>query len=187
MRSERKPSSGNVTEELMLTMLNERLATARSGGVPQRDGVLHVGLLCRSIKYRVVSQGSGASFLSRLLPIVVCAVCPSCMATYVKLLSVLGIGCELSESQHTAFLTVAIGLSIALSTLRAIRLRRVWPIAVALVGVALVIVGHLIHSIGLEWVGVLVLLVGGLFEHQQRRVTHSPAGCAGVFTPEDAL
>lgn len=105
-----------------------------------------------------------------MLPVLACAVCPACLTTYAKLFSVLGVGVGLSEWHHQVLLAVAIGASLGLSAWRTWRTRRAWPISVAIVGVGLVLVGHLgddLHT--LEWVGVLVLLVGGLTEHFRLR------------------
>lgn len=106
---------------------------------------------------------------SALLPVLACAVCPACLTTYAKLFSVLGVGVGLSELQHLALLGVAITASIAVSSWRSWRTRRVWPIAIALTGSALVATGHFADIHAMEWAGVLALLVGGLTEHFRLR------------------
>lgn len=112
------------------------------------------------------TQGSSTERWGVLLPVLACAVCPACLTTYAKVFSVLGVGASLSDAQHTALLIVAVGASVGLSGLRTWRSRRVWPVATAGVGAGLVLSGHLAPSLHvLEWVGVLVLLVGGLREH----------------------
>lgn len=108
-----------------------------------------------------------AGMWSAILPVLACAVCPACLTTYAKLFSVLGVGFGLSEFHHLVLLVVAISASIGVS---AWRTRRVWPIAIALTGSALVATGHLagdLHAV--EWAGVLLLLVGGLTEHFRLR------------------
>lgn len=105
-----------------------------------------------------------------LLPVLACAVCPACLTTYAKLLSVLGVGVGLSELHHLILLVVAVSASVGVSAWRSIRTRRVWPVAVALTGSTLVAAGHLggdLHAV--EWAGVLVLLAGGLTEHFRLR------------------
>lgn len=93
----------------------------------------------------------------------------------------LGIGFGLSEMQHLAVLVMAIGASVGVSAWRSWRTRRVWPIAIALSGTALVLTGHLLGDLpALEWAGVLVLLGGGLTEHFRLRrlraaAPHEPA------------
>lgn len=107
---------------------------------------------------------------SALLPVLVCALCPACLATYAKLLSVLGVGFSLSESQHLVLLSLAIGCSVGMSSWRSWRTQRVWPLGVALLGAALVSLGHVAGDLHeLEWVGVGVLFIGGFSEHARIR------------------
>lgn len=111
-----------------------------------------------------------ASMWSAILPVLACAVCPACLTTYAKLFSVLGVGFGLSEFHHLVLLVVAISASIGVSAWRSWHTRRVWPIAIALTGSALVATGHFagdLHAV--EWAGVLLLLVGGLTEHFRLR------------------
>jgi hypothetical protein len=103
-----------------------------------------------------------------------------CLTSYAKLFSVLGVGFGLSELQHSVLLVIAISLSVAVSAWRSFRTRRVWPISMAILGSALVVVGHLAGDLpALEWAGVLALLAGGLTEHfRLRRATPSLASSA---------
>jgi hypothetical protein len=89
---------------------------------------------------------------------------------HAKLLSLLGVGVGMTESQHLLVLATAVLVSIVLSALRSWRSKRWWPVAFALSGAALIIMGHAVPSLHeLEWAGVLVLLVGGLREHFKLR------------------
>jgi hypothetical protein len=107
---------------------------------------------------------------SVLLPIIACAVCPACLATYAKLFSVFGVGFGLSDSQHLLLLTVAVLVSLGVSSFRSWRSKRWWPIATAGFGAALIVAGHVAGDLHqLEWAGVAVLLVGGLREHFRLR------------------
>jgi hypothetical protein len=115
-------------------------------------------------------RAANAGVWSAILPVLACAVCPACLTTYAKLFSVLGIGFGLTELQHLVLLVVAISASIGVSAWRSWRTRRLWPIAIALTGSALVATGHFagdLHAV--EWAGVLLLLVGGLIEHFRLR------------------
>jgi len=97
-------------------------------------------------------------------------VCPACLATYAKVLSVLGVSVGLDEAHHTVLLILAISASVAVSLVRSWRTRRAWPIAIALTGSALVVSGHFLGDLhAIEWLGVLVLLAGGLTEHFRLR------------------
>ena len=127
------------------------------------------------------ASGANTGLWAALLPALACALCPACLSTFAKVLSVLGIGFGLSEMQHLAVLVMAIGASVGVSAWRSWRTRRVWPIAIALSGTALVLTGHLLGDLpALEWAGVLVLLGGGLTEHFRLRrlraaAPHEPA------------
>ncbi|HEU4407461.1 MAG TPA: hypothetical protein VFS43_19500 [Polyangiaceae bacterium] len=115
------------------------------------------------------------SLWGALLPALACAVCPACVATYAKLLSLAGVGLGLSERQHALLLAAAIAGSVATSAFRAWRARRAWPLAVALVGAALILAGHRLgEAAWLEWSGVLVLLAGGLIEQVRLRRLAAP-------------
>lgn len=118
-----------------------------------------------------------AGLSAALLTALACAVCPACLATYAKLFSVLGVGVGLSEAHHLVLLVVAVVASVLVSAWRSWRSKRFWPIAIALVGSSLVLLGHLagdLHAI--EWVGMLCLLGGGLTEQLRfRRLGHAHA------------
>jgi hypothetical protein len=97
-------------------------------------------------------------------------VCPVCLATYAKLFSLLGVSVGLSELHHTIVLGAAIAVSTLVSAWRSLRTRRVWPVAFAVLGSSLVLLGHVggeLHA--LEWAGVLTLLGSGLVEHFRLR------------------
>lgn len=104
-----------------------------------------------------------------LLPVLACAVCPACLATYTKVLSALGVGFGLSEWAHVTLLMVAIAASLAISSWRSWRTRRAWPVLVAAVGAGLVLSGHWVDVHAIEWAGVLVLVIGGVTEHLRLR------------------
>lgn len=121
------------------------------------------------------SKGADAGLWTALLPVLACALCPTCLTLYAKLLSVLGVGVGLSEIHHLLLLVVAISASIAVSAWRSWHTRRLWPIAVALTGSALLAAGHLARDLHVvEWAGVLVLLLGGVTEHFRLRRMQAP-------------
>jgi hypothetical protein len=107
---------------------------------------------------------------SALLPLLACAVCPACLATYTKLLSLVGVSLGLDEAAHQLLMAVALVISVAVSAWRSWRTGRAWPLLVATCGSALVAAGHLLGDLhALEWAGVLVLLAGALSEHVRLR------------------
>jgi hypothetical protein len=113
---------------------------------------------------------ANAGLWSALLPVLACAVCPACLATYTKLLSLVGVSFGFDESLHDLLMAVALALSVGVSAWRSWRTGRAWPLLLAVGGSALVAVGHLLGDLHvLEWAGVLVLLAGGLSEHFRSR------------------
>src|SRR5262245_45966985 len=122
------------------------------------------------------ATGSRTRWGAALLPALACAFCPACLTTYAKLLSVFGVSIGVDAALHRQLLVVALATSIAISAGRAWKRRRVWPLAVAVLGSALVGVGHWLgewHAA--EWSGMLVLLVGAWAEHYRHRRVVAPA------------
>ncbi|WP_375759002.1 MerC family mercury resistance protein [Corallococcus exercitus] len=105
-----------------------------------------------------------------LAPILACAVCPACLATYAKVLSFLGVGVSLTESTHHLLLVIAVGVSLGASAWKALRLHRWGPLLVTVLGCALLVTGHALDEDPvLTWGGVAVLLGGALWERQAWR------------------
>lgn len=102
--------------------------------------------------------------LASVLPLLACAVCPACLSAYAKVLSAVGVGLVLTETQHAVIMAIAVTSSVAVSGWRSYRAARVWPVMVSVSGATLVIGGHLFETGAVEWAGVLVLLIGGLVE-----------------------
>jgi hypothetical protein len=113
------------------------------------------------------SGTSDAGFWASIGPVLACAVCPACLSTYAKVFAATGVGFALTEGQHHLFLALALGSSLAFSAHRSWRTRRATSLVIALVGAALVFAGHSATEVPwLGWVGVAVLLVGGLAERR---------------------
>ena len=137
-----------------------------------------VGCDCAGHRTPIRFEGEDASaqpaspptLWSSLLPVLACAVCPACVTTYAKVLSLVGLGFGLTETQHLILLVLALSASLSISAWRSWRSRRWWPITMAVLGSTLVAIGHIqgdLHA--LEWMGVVVLLLGGLGEHFRLR------------------
>lgn len=105
-------------------------------------------------------RGRGAA----ILPILACAVCPGCVATYAKVLSVLGVGVALSETQHLWLLLACVVPSIGFALYEARTSRRYAPAILTCTGSAVLVLVHLFaEQVGLgrlSWVGVALLLAG---------------------------
>jgi hypothetical protein len=123
---------------------------------------------------RVAKQGSAR--WASLLPLLACAVCPACLATYAKLLSIVGVGIGLSEAQHTLLLAAAVVVSLGVSIYRAAQTKRRWPLVLAMLGAGLILFGHSHGELeNFEWLGALVLLAAGVAEQTLTRRALVPA------------
>jgi len=125
---------------------------------------------CDCAAHRASHTRRGAGVWSALLPVIACAACPVCLTTYAKLFSALGLGLGFDERQHVALLIFAIVLSVGVSVRRFLQTRRVWPLSAAILGGALVALGHRVGDAHVvEWVGVGLLFLSGMAEHFQAR------------------
>ena len=116
------------------------------------------------------AAASRSGVWAALLPVLVCAVCPPCVATYTKLLSLAGVSLGVDEALHQVLRAAALVLSVGVSAGRSWHTGRAWPLLLAVGGSALVAAGHLLGEVpALEWAGVLVLVAGGWMERQLRR------------------
>jgi hypothetical protein len=121
-----------------------------------------------AISVNAVARGSGWG--AALLPALACAVCPACLTTYAKVLSVFGVSFGFDAVVHHRLLVAALGTSLTISAWRSWKRRRVWPLAIAMVGTALVAAGHVLGELhALEWGGMLLLLGGAWAEHYRLR------------------
>ena len=115
-------------------------------------------------------SAAGPRWGAALLPALACAVCPACLTTYAKVLSVFGVSLGFDAAVHQRLLVVALAASIAISAWRSWKQRRIWPLAVAIAGTALVAAGHGLGELhALEWAGMLLLLGGAWAEHYRLR------------------
>ncbi|HJL15676.1 MAG TPA: MerC family mercury resistance protein [Sandaracinaceae bacterium LLY-WYZ-13_1] len=144
------------------------------------------GHACDCPAHRGGDHAERGGWWGLLAPVLVCLVCPACLSTYAKVLAALGVGVSLTNEQHGWLLAVAVAVSLVVSGWRSWRARRVWPIAVAVVGGGLLLAGHLAHQHALEWVGIAVLLVGGLVEQQVFRHRSRRAGVVRSLPVSDA-
>lgn len=124
----------------------------------------HVDCDCGHDHAPKTATDSQSGWLASLLPLLACAVCPACLSAYAKVFSAFGVGLLLTETQHAIIMAIAVSSSILVSAWRSVRSGRRWPLAVSLSGSVLVVAGHLVEVGAVEWLGVIVLLVGGLVE-----------------------
>lgn len=140
------------------------------------------GHACDCARHRALAARPAAArpagALSLLLPILACAVCPSCITTYAKVLSGLGVGFALTESQHVALLVVCVAVSIGAAARDFARDRRRAPLALTVGGCVVLVAAHVAEARApswLPWAGAALLLAGGAFSHWARRVAQARA------------
>lgn len=107
--------------------------------------------------------------LAALAPIGACAVCPACLATYAKVLALLGVGFALAEWQHTVVLAATMCLACGFALVRARRTRSYEQLSLTLLAAAMMIAGHLIEVAIMEWLGCALLLVATIVRMRGRR------------------
>lgn len=107
-----------------------------------------------------------------LVPILACVVCPACIATYAKILSALGIGIALSETQHLWLLLVCVALSLGVGARELRATRHYGPMTVTFGGCAVLLALHMFGEDAgpsrLSWLGVTLLLGGAVWGHRVR-------------------
>ncbi|MBX3226969.1 MAG: hypothetical protein KIT84_40975 [Labilithrix sp.] len=106
------------------------------------------------------------------MPILACALCPGCIATYAKVLSALGIGVALSETQHLWLLLGCIAFSLGFGVRELRVTRRYGPLLLTTSGCAVFLVVHAfgedVGLAGLSWLGVALLVAGAVWGHRVR-------------------
>src|SRR5262245_49666616 len=83
------------------------------------------------------AAAAGSRWGAALLPALACAVCPACLTTYAKVLSVFGVSFGFDAAVHRRLLVAALATSLTISAWRSWKQRRVWPLVIAAVGTAL--------------------------------------------------
>ncbi|TKC99024.1 MerC family mercury resistance protein [Polyangium fumosum] len=112
--------------------------------------------------------GSGrSSFLSVVLPVLACAVCPTCLGAWAQALSALGVGFVVTEAQHHALLVVAVAVTLMVSVRRYARTHRKGPLALSLAGSVGLVASHLLGEIeALAWASIGVLVAASIWQHR---------------------
>jgi hypothetical protein len=115
-------------------------------------------------------DGSKASFLATLLPILACALCPVCISTYAAVLSALGVTLAFTEGQHAVLLAVAVVAALGVGIWKARRSGQYGALALTATGCGLLVLSQVFNDnrvLGLF--GIAALLGSLVFERVQAR------------------
>ncbi|MDI1446817.1 hypothetical protein [Polyangium sp. 6x1] len=110
-----------------------------------------------------------SSLLGAALPVLACAVCPTCLGAWAQALSAVGVGFVITETQHLVLLVAAVVITLVVSVHRHARSRRVGPLALSLVGCAGLIASHALGEIQvLAWASIAVLVGASIWQERAR-------------------
>lgn len=112
-----------------------------------------------------------ASWLGSVLPIVACAVCPTCLGLWAPVLSAVGVGIAITETRHHVLLGVAIVVTLGVAVVRFVRTQHASSFALTILGCALLGASHLFAEENhlLPWPAIAMILGSTLW---QRRLEH---------------
>ncbi|MDI1436153.1 MerC domain-containing protein [Polyangium sorediatum] len=119
-------------------------------------------------KARTTTPGR-SSFLGAVLPVLACAVCPTCLGAWAQALSALGVGFVVTETQHLILLVAAVVITLAVSGRRYARSRRAGPLVLSLAGSTGLVASHVLGEIQvLAWSSIAVLVAASIWQERAR-------------------
>lgn len=112
-----------------------------------------------------------ASWWGSILPILACAVCPTCLGVWAQVFSAVGVGVAITETQHHLLLGAAIVVTLGVSVVRFVRTQLRGPFALTIIGCAFLTVSHLLaeESHLLSWLSIAVILGASLWQRRLER------------------
>jgi hypothetical protein len=121
-------------------------------------------------RHAVKEESGRSSFFGAVLPVLACAVCPTCLGAWAQALSALGVGFVVTEAQHHVLLVVAVAVTLVVSVHRYVRSRRKGPLALSLAGSVGLVASHLFGEIeALAWASIVVLVAASIWQHRSLR------------------
>jgi len=124
----------------------------------------------RAALVRIPPRAQQGSLIATLLPLLVCAFCPACIALWAPLLASVGLGFALPESVHSVGLGIAVAVALAPAVWHAGRARLWQPVLFVLVGASAFVATHAWSGGRVsEVLGALSLVVGTFLERRARR------------------
>ena len=110
-----------------------------------------------------------SSFLGVVLPVLACAVCPTCLGAWAQALSAVGVGFVMTETEHLVLLITAVVITLAVSGRRYARSRRAGPLLLSLAGAAGLVASHALGEIQvLAWSSIGVLVAASIWQERAR-------------------
>ncbi|MDC3957710.1 MerC family mercury resistance protein [Polyangium jinanense] len=119
-------------------------------------------------KARATKPGR-SSLLGVVVPVLACAVCPTCLGAWAQALSAVGVGFVVTETQHVVLLVAAVVITLVVSVRRYARSRRTGPLALSLAGSAGLVASHVLGEIQvLAWASIAVLIAASIWQERAR-------------------
>ena len=127
---------------------------------------------CAAHRPRTAAETARWGWLSGLIPILACALCPVCLSLYATILSAFGVGFAITEGQHAVLLFVAVAAAILAGGFRARVTRRFGPLGLTTLGCMLLIFADVLHeNRPLSLVGIAMLVASMIWD---RRAAKQP-------------
>ena len=115
-----------------------------------------------------------------MLPVLACAVCPTCLGAWAQALSAVGAGFVITETQHLVLLVIAVAVTLFVSGRRYARSRRKGPLGLALAGSVGLVASHFLgENQALAWSSIVVLVAASIWQERARS-----RKAAGAIEPE---
>ncbi|MDI1483531.1 hypothetical protein [Polyangium sp. y55x31] len=110
-----------------------------------------------------------SSLFGAVLPVLACAVCPTCLGAWAQALSAVGVGFVVTETQHLLLLVAAVVITLVVSGRRYARSRRLGPLLLSLVGCVGLVASHALGEIQvLAWSSIAVLVAASIWQERSR-------------------
>lgn len=117
---------------------------------------------------RVAKPGRSTLF-GAVLPVLACAVCPTCIGAWAQALSAVGAGFVITETQHLVLLVAAVVVTLVVSGRRYARSRRKGPLVLALAGSVGLVASHFLgENQALAWSSIAILVAASIWQERAR-------------------
>jgi hypothetical protein len=159
-------------------------ASSGSGQAPQKAVHKHGGACCDGHHHHR-HPNDRTSLLASILPIIACALCPACLGIWAQVLSVVGLGVVITETQHHVLLVVAIAIAFLMSAYRFVRTSLLGPFVLTIVGCVSLGASHVLAEENhlLSWLSIAIILSASIWQRRAERGNGHPEAEATFHRP----